>query len=156
AAAAFLNGGVVAAGLGDQMVARRAYGQALALQRTLHDVAAQETTYTRLGLMFRESAQSDSAIANYLPALALPERRSGVDPIRATVLNDLGYEYRMIGRYDLAYRTLHEAEHRARAWGDSASRSDALNNLGLVFDDIGKAARSVADREALDSALVYY
>ena len=156
AAAAFVNAGMAAMGRGDAIGARMAYRQALALQRQFGALASQETTYTRLGLTYRQSAASDSAIANYLAALAISDRARGVDSLRAAVLNDLGYEYVTIGRYDLAFRTLHDAEQRARTLGDSAIRSDALNNLGLVFDEMGMAARSEADLRALDSALTYY
>lgn len=156
AAVAFVNGGMAAMGRGDATGARDAYGKALALQRALGALADQETTYTRLGLTYRESASSDSAIVNYLAALAISDRAGHPDSLRATILNDLGYEYVTIGRFDLAFRTLRDAEERARAFGDSATRSDALNNLGLVFDDMGMTARSETDRRALDSALTYY
>lgn len=155
-AVALVNGGIAAMGLHDARRAQLAYGQALVVQRGLHEIAAEETTYTRLGLAYRESAQSDSAIASYRAALVRAGHVHGADLLLPVILNDLGYEYRMIGRYDLAFERLREAERRAHALKDPGTESDALNNLGLVFDDLGMTARSAADRRSLESALSKY
>lgn len=134
-------------------LARDAYRRALAFQRRSGELAGMESTYTRLGLAYRSSGESDSAITSYRAALEVSGRR---DVLRPILLNDLGMEYCTIGRYDLARLLLHAAKRAAEHVGDYATRSDALNNLGLMFDDLGMPARSASNREALDSALYYY
>lgn len=133
--------------------AAQLYERALERQRHAGNLAAMETTFVLIGLARRENNQSDSAIASYQAGLALTTpARPGA--LRATLLNNLGSEYRAIGRYDLAYASHVDAARMAGT--DWSVLSDALNNIGLVFDDLGMPARTPAHLIALDSALIYY
>jgi tetratricopeptide (TPR) repeat protein len=96
-------------------------------------------TYLRERGGLQESAHRfEQAVCLFLAA-KVPE-----DPWTATLLNNLGHVYELLGFYDLAKPILEEALHmRVRLFGsNSLEVANSMNNLGTLFNTTGESAKA--------------
>lgn len=122
---------------------------AAAILRQADTTALLADALSSLGALYATREQHDLALGAYRESLAQP----GLQPsATANTLNGIGTTYQALGRPDSAFFYLDSAR-RVAAPNDTATRSDALNNTGLVHLELGSTARSAGDRAQIDSAL---
>jgi tetratricopeptide (TPR) repeat protein len=122
---------------------------AIAVLRRADTPAMLANALSGLGAVYAARDQHDRAFAAYRESLSQPRVDAAT---AANTLNSLGMTYYAVGRLDSAFIFLDSALKIADP-ADTAMRSDALNNVGLVHLERGSNARSDADRAQIDSAI---
>lgn len=146
--------GAASLALGDLARAETMIDQAIQLREAEpHDPERFARLLDRRGVLYRDRAQWDEAIASHRRALALL-KNAGLSnsPVAATPLNNLGVALRRAGRLDDAAEIYQQAIGLAQMTEGAQSKgmASALANLSAVYQSRGD---QVAARKQLESAL---
>lgn len=116
------------------------YDQALSLWRTLNDKHWEALTQFARGSAYRRWGKRKEAVDCFTEVLKIPNPQFETNDwrLKASTLNDLGYNYSFLGDTEKAFSTLRLALDLYAAHGDRRGQASALNNLALTYLSSGE------------------
>ena len=126
---------------GELVNARENYQSALDIRYEIGDSSKIYGTITNLGSVYQRDFQSDSAMANYLKALAFFER-SGNERNADFIRNNIGVIYLELKNYRKALEILEQVAKYREANEDYYNLATTLNNLGSIHKHLGDDKKS--------------
>ncbi|MBB6326069.1 signal transduction histidine kinase/tetratricopeptide (TPR) repeat protein [Algoriphagus iocasae] len=126
---------------GELVNARENYQSALDIRYEIGDSSKIYGTITNLGSVYQRDFQSDSAMANYLKALAFFER-SGNERNADFIRNNIGVIYLELKNYRKALEILEQVAKYREANEDYYNLATTLNNLGSIHKHQGDDKKS--------------
>ncbi|MBN3583953.1 sensor histidine kinase [Algoriphagus aestuarii] len=126
---------------GELVNARKNYQNALDLRYEIGDSSKFYGTITNLGSVYQRDFQSDSAMANYLKALAFFER-SGNERNADFIRNNIGVIYLELKNYRKALEILEQVAEYREQNEDYYNLATTLNNLGSIHKHLGDDEKS--------------
>ncbi|WP_075350229.1 tetratricopeptide repeat-containing sensor histidine kinase [Algoriphagus marinus] len=122
---------------GELVNARENYQNALKLRVELGDSAKIYGTITNLGSVYQRDFQSDSAMVNYLKALAFFER-TGNERYADFVKNNIGVIYLEMRNYPKALEILKQVAEYRKSQEDDYNLAMTYTNLGNVYKNLNQ------------------
>jgi CHAT domain-containing protein len=116
------------------------YDRALPLWRSLDDKHWESLTQFARGSAYRRWGKRKEAGDCFIEALKIsnPQFETNDWRLKASALNDLGYNYNVLGETEKALSTLRLALDLYAAHGDRRGQASALNNLALTYLSSGE------------------
>lgn len=122
-----------------------ALNKTLEIYKTLSDGADKYSTYSKAGIIYKQSGQYDKAIKYLLLAYEGLDDKTDTSR-KASVCYTIGETQRLLGNFDIAKTYLFESLRLRKTLNDTLKTSYAYNNLGNLYKDV----------KQYDSATVYY
>jgi CHAT domain-containing protein/tetratricopeptide (TPR) repeat protein len=115
---------------GDRQAALKAYDEASALFRDVHDLFGEALTVNDEGIIYGQTGDAEQAVIKFEQALRLA--RTAHRALSPGVLNNLGIAYKDLGEYEKSLNAYERAVARARTDHDRNLEATILNNMGNV------------------------
>lgn len=129
-----LTEGVASSDSGNMAGARERYRAALERARTVGDSAGIGVAGHRLGFVYWQASQYDSALGVLFQARTAQERHADAI-VQALTYNTIGASYFQLGLYEPALEAYLQAAQRRRELGDSLGLARTLTNIGRTSRD---------------------